>query len=174
MTRSAIKNAMALVLIAVVLLFSGCDLLGDLLGLHDDLNDNQVLLEKLFGALAKADQEVQAYAMANAGAFKTGFTMSDSGSVRTRTYTDYTNADGVVITGTDVITFNGTPGAFGVGIVSGDMDMTFTFPSESPYLLTLNMNGTTIPPTYTQCTVNGDDFLTDYIDMHDDMGPPGP
>ncbi len=174
MTRSTVKNAMALMLIAVVLLFSGCDLLGDLLGLHDDLNDNQVLLEKLFGALAKADQEIQAYAAANAGAFKTGFNMSVSGFVRTRTYTNYTNANGVVVTGTDVMTYDRNPDTMGAALLSGDMDMTFTFPSESPYLLTLNMNGTTIPPTYTQCTVNGDDFLTDYIDMHDDMGPPGP
>jgi hypothetical protein len=171
MTRTAVKNALALAMIAVVLLFSSCDLLNNLFGLK---TKKQLLLEDLFGALAKADQEVQTYATGHAGALPTGFTVSDVGNVRTRTYTNYHNADGVIISGTDVITFNGTPGAIGVGIVGGNMDMNFSSISGGPYLLTLDMTFTTPPPTYTACTVNGADYLQDYLDMQHDMGPPGP
>lgn len=156
---------------AVVLLsftFVSCDLLQQLLGGDDDLNENQELIQDLLGALDKAMMEVQTYSMNNSGAFPPGFTVSDSGNVRTKTFTNYTNADGVVLNGTDAMTFdNGVPPAPGTQQVAGDMAITFSGSiAGGPYAFTLKMTRTPPnPPVYTECTINSEDVLEDYQSM---------
>ncbi|MDX9827385.1 MAG: hypothetical protein RBT73_06525 [Spirochaetia bacterium] len=169
MPRSALKGFA--VFVAVILLtvsFSGCDQIMDLLGLGDDeteLNENQVLLKKLFSELKKGDEE-------------NGFTITDSENVRTRTFANYTNANGVILNGTDEITFNGTPPPTSgppppppvSEQIAGNMAMGFSGSiTGGPYNLTLKMTRTPPqPPTYTECKVNTIDMLADYQSMPKD------
>ncbi len=178
MPKKVLKGlVLAITIIFITLSFSGCDQIMDLIGMGDDdpgggntteLNANQVLLKKLFGALAKADSEIMQYAQNNGGALKPGFTVGDVGNTRTRTFSTYTNADGVVLNGTDEMTFNGAPPPPpGSEQIAGNMNMTFSGTiSGGPYTLTLKMNRTPPgPPNYTECKVNSTDMLADYVSM---------
>ena len=166
MMKKVLKGlALAVTIILLTLSLSGCDQIMDLIGLGDDgteednnpeLNDNQVLLQKLFSELKKGDDE-------------NGFTVSDSpGNVRTRTFSSYTNANGVILNGTDEITFNGPPPPPpGSEQIAGNMAMSFSGTiTGGPYSLTLKMTRTPPgPPTYTECKVNSVDMLADYLSM---------
>ena len=178
MPKKVLKGlVLAITIVFITLSFSGCDQIMDLIGQGDDnteqeqeteLNDNQILLKKLFGALDKANNEIMQYAQANAGALKPGFTVNDLGNVRTRTFTNYSNADGIELTGTDQMTFNGPPPPSpGSEQTAGDMAMGFSGTiTGGPYNLTLKMTRTPpAPPTYTECKVNETDMLADYQSM---------
>lgn len=163
MPKKVLKGlVLAITIIFITLSFTGCDQIMDLIGMGDDdteqeqvteLNANQKLLQKLFRELRKGDEE-------------NGFTLTDSaGNVRTRTFSNYTNANGVILHGTDEITFNGPPPPPpGSEQIAGNMAMKFSGTiAGGPYDLTLKMTRSPpAPPTYTECKVNGTDMLADY------------
>ena len=174
MPKKVLKGlVLAITIILITLSFSGCDQIMDLIGMGDDdteLNSNQILLKKLLGAMDKSTQEIQAYSQAhNSEGYPAflpdGFMYTDSGNVRTRTFTNYTNADGAVLNGTDKITFGGTP-PMG-GIVAGDMDITFSgaYIGSTKNLVLKKSRTPPAPMTCTECKVDGVDMKADFISM---------
>jgi len=160
--------ALALSVLLIAISLSGCDLLQNILGGGGD-TENQELLSTLFAAHNKATQEIQAYVQAhNAEGYPAylpeGFMYTDSGSERTRTFTEYTNADGVILNGTDIKTFSGTPGAS--DIIGDEMSLRFTGSVGGDYLLEFAWTMDSPPVReYTECAVNGEDMLEDFLDM---------
>ncbi len=123
------RFALCVLALSLVLLTTGCE---------DDelsLTATQLRIQALLDQLHVADQEVDAFKAANGGSLPTGYTESGSNPI-VRTYTNYPNANGVLISGTDSLTAPPPP-------QNGSMDMEFSGGSVGSLVrLRLNM---TIP-----------------------------
>lgn len=136
------RFALCVLALSLVLLPTGCE---------DDelpLTATQLRIQALLDQLHVADQEVDTFKKANSDAFPAGY--SESGTVRT--YTNYTNANGVLIDGTDSLTGPTFP-------QYGSMDMDFSGGSVG-ILVRLRLNITIPavgPRTCTLCKLDETD-----------------
>ena len=150
------RTILSVLLCLALLFFVSCDPDGG-----SDLNPTQEKIKLLLDELKLADEEVMAYRSSHSGNPPAGY--SESGT--TRTYTDYTNAHGVLIDGTDDLSALPVP-QYGV------MDMDFSGGTVGT-LTRLRLNITIVatgPPRemdVTSCFLNETDVTEDAEEMYE-------
>lgn len=149
------RFALCVLALSLVLLLIGCE---------DDelpLTATQLRIQSLLDELHVADQEVDAYKKANSGAFPNGYSESGSNPI-VRTYTNYTNANGVTIDGTDSLTGPTFPHY-------GSMDMDFSGGSVGTLVrFRLNMTIPAVGPrTCTLCKLDETDVTDEAQGLYD-------
>ncbi len=130
-----------------LLFFVSCDQDGGF-----EPNPTQQKIKLLLDELHQADEEVMQFKAANEGAFPAGYTEAAG----TRTYTNYTNANGTLIDGTDTLSAPPPP-------QNGQMDMDFSN-GEVGTLTRLRLNMTIPavgPRTVTSCYLDDTDVTAD-------------
>ncbi|MDD3057913.1 MAG: hypothetical protein PHO72_06315 [Sphaerochaeta sp.] len=139
------RFALCVLALSLVLLSTGCE---------DDelpLTATQLRIQALLDQLHVADQEVDDYKEANGEMFPSGYNESGTDPI-VRTYTNYTNANGVLIDGTDSLTAPPPP-------QDGSMDMDFSGGSVGTLVrLRLNITIPAVGPrTCTLCKLDETD-----------------
>ncbi|NLE16642.1 MAG: hypothetical protein GX626_12325 [Spirochaetales bacterium] len=137
----------------VLLIFVSCDPDGG-----SDLNPTQEKIKLLLDEFRLADEEVMQFKFANGGAFPAEYT-EEAG---TRTYSNYTNANGTLIDGTDKLSAPPFP-------QDGEMDMDFSGGKVGTLTrLRLNMTIHSIESkTVISCLLNDTDVTEDAQAMYD-------
>lgn len=139
------RFALCVLALSLVLLPTGCE---------DDelpLTATQLRIQALLDQLHVADQEVDTFKEANGETFPSGYNESGTDPI-VRTYTNYTNANGVLIDGTDSLTGPTFP-------QYGSMDMDFSGGSVGTLVrLRLNITIPAVGPrTCTLCMLDETD-----------------
>ncbi len=142
----------------VLLMFVSCDPDGG-----SELNPTQEKIKLLLDELKLADVEVMSAYNAN-GSYPDEFNKTEDGTIITRTYTDYENANHTIITGTDTFTGNPPPS---VEPNYGSMNMTFkegAVGAKTTFILkiTFPKQG---PPICTECKIDGVTVTNDASEM---------
>ncbi|MDX9828020.1 MAG: hypothetical protein RBT73_09780 [Spirochaetia bacterium] len=118
-------------------------------------NPNQALIRMFLGALDKAVQAV-------------GYTESVSGNVVTRTFNNYLlNPDNITLHGTESQTYSSMP-LSPEKQTAGAMDITFSgtgITGTPRFILEMTVSGSPPVRTFTICTIDGVDMMTDYMTM---------